>query len=263
MEDAHVSLLCLPSFPDISYFAVFDGHGGEMVAKFAANTVHMKLDAALRAQGENLDVEEALKEAFLNTDKAIMDASDVVMRRDTSGATAVVVVVDHQNRKIYCANAGDSRAVLCRGGGAVALSEDHKPDLPGELDRILKAGGFVANSRVNGSLALSRALGDREFKQNDELDAQQQAVTAFPDVRCEEMSDENELFVIACDGIWDVLDNQRCCDKIKSSMNSRLSADESLQAAAEELLDACLAPSPGGIGCDNMSAIIIQFCAED
>jgi len=230
-----------------------------MVAKYAASNVHTKLNAVLLAQGENLNVEAALKEAFLSIDQSIMETNDVVMRRDTSGATAVAVVVDHARRMVYCANAGDSRAVLCRRGEAVALSEDHKPDLQVELDRIHKAGSFVANSRVNGSLALSRALGDREFKQNHEIDATEQAVTAYPDVRVEHMSAGDEFFVIACDGIWDVLDNQGCCANIKSSFETRTSADEGLQFAAENLLDSCLAPSPGGIGCDNMSAIIVQF----
>jgi len=261
MEDAHTSLLALPKFPHLSYFAVFDGHGGEMVGKFAATHVHMKLEEALLAQGEHVNIEEALKEAFLSTDRLIIDSSDVVMRTDTSGATAVAVVVDHQDRKVYCANAGDSRAVLCRSREAVALSEDHKPDNKIELDRIVKAGGFVANSRVNGSLALSRALGDREFKQNADIDEKEQAVTAFPDVRCETMAAQDEFFVIACDGIWDMLDNQACCTKILEFLETREAADEGLQFAAEELLDACLAKNPGGLGCDNMSAIIVQFRA--
>ena len=61
---------------------------------------------------------------------------------------------------IYCANAGDSRAVACVNGKAVELSRDHKPMDPGELDRINKAGSIVSDGRVNGGLNLSRALGD-------------------------------------------------------------------------------------------------------
>ena len=68
--------------------------------------------------------------------------------------------------KIICANAGDSRSILVTGGQVVALSEDHKPDNLPEKNRIEAAGGFVEESRVNGSLALSRALGDFEYKMN-------------------------------------------------------------------------------------------------
>ena len=61
---------------------------------------------------------------------------------------------------IFCANAGDSRAVLAKSNGVVALSDDHKPDNAGELKRIEKADHTVEDSRVDGNLALSRAFGD-------------------------------------------------------------------------------------------------------
>jgi serine/threonine protein phosphatase PrpC len=64
----------------------------------------------------------------------------------------------------YVANIGDSRAVLCRNGQPVPLSTDHKPDLPSERNRIEKAGGFVTDGRVNGTLNLSRSFGDFEYK---------------------------------------------------------------------------------------------------
>ena len=47
----------------------------------------------------------------------------------------------------------------------------------GESRRIVAAGGFVESGRVNGSLALSRALGDFEFKQNSFLPPEDQIVT--------------------------------------------------------------------------------------
>ena len=68
--------------------------------------------------------------------------------------------------EIYCANAGDSRAVLCQEGRAIELSIDHKPDLSTEKARIEKAGGFVEENRVKGVLNLSRSLGDLEYKQD-------------------------------------------------------------------------------------------------
>jgi len=61
---------------------------------------------------------------------------------------------------IYCANAGDSRAVACVKGQTTELSRDHKPEDPEEINRITKAGGTVTFGRVNGGLNLSRALGD-------------------------------------------------------------------------------------------------------
>jgi serine/threonine protein phosphatase PrpC len=84
-----------------------------------------------------------------------------------AGCTATVLLVT--KTEIICANAGDSRTVLSRGGRAQDMSEDHKPDNPGELARIQRSGGFVEDGRVNGMLALSRALGDFEYKNNSQL----------------------------------------------------------------------------------------------
>ncbi len=72
--------------------------------------------------------------------------------------------------------------------------------LLGEKARICAAGGFVDFGRVNGNLALSRAIGDFEFKKSADLSPEQQIVTAFPDVITHEISDEDEFLVIACDG---------------------------------------------------------------
>lgn len=69
-----------------------------------------------------------------------------------------------------------------------------------EKSRITAAGGFVDFGRVNGNLALSRAIGDFEFKKSAELSPEAQIVTAFPDVETHEISDDDEFLVIACDG---------------------------------------------------------------
>lgn len=70
----------------------------------------------------------------------------------------------------------------------------------GEKARITAAGGFVDFGRVNGNLALSRAIGDFEFKKSAELAPEQQIVTAYPDVVVHEMGDDDEFLVLACDG---------------------------------------------------------------
>lgn len=69
-----------------------------------------------------------------------------------------------------------------------------------EKSRITAAGGFVDFGRVNGNLALSRAIGDFEFKRSAELSPENQIVTAFPDVEVHDLTDEDEFLVLACDG---------------------------------------------------------------
>jgi serine/threonine protein phosphatase PrpC len=83
---------------------------------------------------------------------------------NSAGCTANVVLIT--KTEIYCANAGDSRSVLSRKGKAKELSQDHKPTLPNEKRRIERANGFVEDSRTNGVLAMSRSIGDFEYKSN-------------------------------------------------------------------------------------------------
>ncbi|GFH05585.1 PPM-type phosphatase domain-containing protein, partial [Haematococcus lacustris] len=172
-----------------------------------------------------------------------------------AGCTAVVAV--KQGSDLYVANAGDSRGVLCRAGKAVALSEDHKPAQEVERSRIIAAGGFLSEiggvTRVNGNLNLSRAIGDLKYKSNVELEAKDQIITAQPDIMKVPLTPEDRFFVLACDGVWDVMSNQDVVDFIGSKLDLGMSAS----AAACALLDACLAHDPKearGVGCDNMTA---------
>lgn len=96
------------------------------------------------------------------------------------GCTASVVLITPDD--IWCANAGDCRAVLSRNGEAIPLSKDHKPDNPEEKERIKASGGHVRNNRVNNKLNISRAIGDFMFKKVGEL-PEKQTVSVVPDVK--------------------------------------------------------------------------------
>lgn len=95
----------------------------------------------------------------------------------------------------------------------------------GEKARISAAGGFVDFGRVNGNLALSRAIGDFEFKKSAGLSPEQQIVTAYPDVTVHELSDDDEFLVIACDGtpfFRTISVRRRCSDLLQESGIARL-----------------------------------------
>jgi len=81
----------------------------------------------------------------------------------SAGCTSCVCLITDDS--IYCANSGDSRAILVNKAGKITeLSHDHKPDNDGEMKRIKAAGGFVDDGRVSGIIAVSRAIGDWEYK---------------------------------------------------------------------------------------------------
>ncbi|KAF9241184.1 PP2C-domain-containing protein [Melanogaster broomeanus] len=255
MEDAHAAVLTLEDGPDgkDAFFAVYDGHGGNTVAKFAGKHVHARL-LAEEAYGEKR-YDEAMRRAFLGTDEDFL--ADPSHTRDPSGCTAVAALLTH-DKKIYVANAGDSRSVLSIKGEVKPLSFDHKPSNDTERARIVGAGGYIEYGRVNGNLALSRALGDFEFKKNYSLIPQKQAITADPDVTIHEITDEDEFLVLACDGIWDCLTSQQVVDFIRL----KVSEGKDLKEIGEEMCEHCLAPdtsSGAGIGCDNMTVLIVAI----
>lgn len=170
MEDAHTHILSLPEDPSAAFFAVFDGHGGADVAQYAGKHLHKFV--VKRPEYES-DPGDALQQSFLDMDDAMLE--DEQLQEQLAGSTAVTVLI--KDNKLYCANAGDSRAVACINGRVDVLSLDHKPNSDIEKKRICEAGGFVEYNRVNGSLALSRALGDFVFKRNTSKTPQEQIVT--------------------------------------------------------------------------------------
>ena len=92
----------------------------------------------------------------------------------------------------YCANAGDARCILYRSNKEiVALSEDHKPDSEIEYKRITKAGGYVLDGRVCENLNLTRAIGDLEYKKNNEIPPEDQIITSNPDIVKKELTGED------------------------------------------------------------------------
>lgn len=120
---------------------------------------------------------------------------------------------------------GDSRAIASVRGSVQQLSYDHKPNNELETKRIVAAGGWVEFNRVNGNLALSRALGDFVFKKNEKKRAEEQIVTAMPDVEVRDITDDHEFIVIACDGIWDVLTNEEVLEFVRNRIAQKISPE--------------------------------------
>ncbi|CBH18552.1 protein phosphatase 2C, putative [Trypanosoma brucei gambiense DAL972] len=244
MEDDHVTLLTC----DGGFFGVFDGHSGANVAKFCGGNIFGFISQTEAYKNGNYS--RAIYDGFMTIDKHIYSN----FKDEKSGCTAVVLFVKGDN--LYCGNAGDSRSVLCSDGEPVPLSTDHKPFLPTEQTRIERAGGYVWNRRVNGALALSRAIGDFSFKSNTLVPWDQQAVTSAPEVHRTLLDrTRDEFAVVACDGIWDVLSNEQVVRFVRLRIQRQVPLDK----IAEELLDHCLSPHPFGVGCDNMSVVIVKF----
>lgn len=250
MEDSHCTILSMsPEDPEASYYGVFDGHGGSKVAQYSANHLHRYILARPEyAQGQYI---QAISEAFLECDRVMR--TEESLKDEMAGCTAVTVWT--RGKELWCANAGDSRCVAGVGGVARPLSQDHKPMDEKEKARIEAAGGFVEFNRVNGNLALSRALGDFVFKMNDKLGQADQIVTCLPDVVHEIVEQDWDFFILACDGIWDVLSSQEVVDFVTERLGRAMEPED----ICEELMNRCLSPDcqMGGLGCDNMTVVLV------
>lgn len=174
-----------------------------------------------------------MREAFLDIDRQMHKTA----RRDNwdhSGSTAAVVMISP--RYIYFINCGDSRTLLCRDGQVVFYTEDHKPINPREKERIQNAGGSVTLQRINGSLAVSRALGDFDFKEVTWRPQTEQLVSPEPEVYELERTPGDEFLILACDGVWDAISNEELCAFVRS----RMKVCTDLRDIGAQVVDLCL-----------------------
>jgi protein phosphatase 1L len=194
MEDAHA----IYEDADRKFFAaeIYDGHGGReaaeitsrMLTPYFMNAWVKEFEKPLKdRRGEC----ELMREAYLSVD------AHLVERGIKSGTTAAGLYLIGD--RFLAANAGDTRVIIGTRKGFSFLTKDHKPDLPEERARIESLGGRVLSygaPRVEGILAMSRALGDTGLKPY--VSSEPRIVEGYP-------GKENDYAVLACDGVWDVL----------------------------------------------------------
>lgn len=281
MEDAHATLEDLDVSTATSFFAVYDGHGGHAVAQYCATHFHLEVlnHPEFRSNLPNavgrafFRMDELLREQEAREELTRLSGKDYYEQPDRAsflncfcvkrpsyhgpideGCTACVALI--RGSQIIVGNAGDSRCVLSRNGQAIALSTDHKPNVPNEIQRIQNAGRSIRYSRgayrIDDGIAVSRAIGDMKFKKNKDLSPRLQALTCSPEIRSESITDDTEFLAIACDGIWDVLSDQELVDFVGLYIRSEMN----LGSVCEALLDHCLA-RPGAL--DNMTVILVRL----
>lgn len=190
MEDNYTCIQDLHLFNDlkVSYFGVFDGHGGDACANFLKGSLHLQLAESLtKLSHQHLQqtydfatsdlatsddfyqtLELLIREAYEKTDLLFQQLEPLICKQ--CGSTAVVCLII--GTQLICINLGDARAVLSRNGKALDLSVDYKASRKDEQERIKSQGGFIVFGRVLGRLAVTRAFGDFECKQISILNEQ-------------------------------------------------------------------------------------------
>lgn len=207
-EDRFVSFQELTDVPDLkiapglSFFGVYDGHGGHKVAEYLSENLHKNFAAELRRPWAS--VASALRASFKRTDKELLDhwrGMTKEERKETghgddfsSGAAAVVVVM--QGQDLVIAHVGDCRVALCSEGKCTDLTVDHTYHNCAERTRVSDMGGLWEAERLDGTLAVSRAFGD--FEDNtDEEDNKPRGLISDPDMREVTLGPSDEFMLVS------------------------------------------------------------------
>lgn len=279
MEDAHI-LQCKLSDknPNAGLFAVFDGHGGENASIFMSKRLTeevAKLDdphshAALTRVVADLDKEFLMTDDKENGSTCLFAVVEQVSggaaapaaspkkkksgakkKKKTKSISGTLDLKTTKRFKITIANVGDSRAILLKADGkSISLTNDHKPDNELEKERIQAAGGFVRASRVDGQLAMSRAIGDYQYKSNPSLTPTNQKVICTPEFSTAEAA-PGDVLLLFCDGIVEQLTNEEVSAYVYEKLPERKDALDVLSG----LMDLSLEKGSK----DNMSVMAIFF----
>ncbi|KAK7348010.1 hypothetical protein VNO80_22558 [Phaseolus coccineus] len=231
-----------------AFYAVFDGHGGPDAAAFVKrNAMRLFFEDADMLQTYDTDaffldkLEDSHRRAFIRADLALANEQTVSSSCGTTALTALVL-----GRHLLVANAGDCRAVLCRRGMAVEMSNDHRPSFLPEQRRVEEVGGFFDDGYLNGYLSVTRALGDWDLK--FPLGAASPLI-AEPDVRLATLGEEDEFLIIGCDGIWDVMSSQVAVSLVRRGLRRH----NDPQKCAMELVKEALRLDTS----DNLTVIVV------
>lgn len=191
--------------------------------------------------------QSALTNAFTKADEEFGKADNAAL----VGTTAVVALVG--SRQLYVANCGDSRAVLSRGDVAIPLTDDHKAAREDETARVEAAGGqilFWNGVRVMGVLAVSRAIGDHCLRP---------FVIAQPEITILARKPDDELLLLASDGLWDVLTNQEACSLAKRCLRRARQRGATRQSAARIAATVLTRAAVDRGSRDNVTVVVVDL----
>ncbi|XP_054808388.1 probable protein phosphatase 2C 47 isoform X1 [Prosopis cineraria] len=262
MEDEHIMIDDLSShlgslykFPKPSaFYGVFDGHGGSEAAVYVReNVIRFIFEDASFPQSSKVDnlflqeLENSLRKAFLLADSALADDRSVSSSSGTTALTALIF-----GRLLMVTNVGDCRAVLCRKGEAIDMSQDHRPIYPSERRRVEESGGYIDDGYLNGLLSVTRALGDWDMKLPR---GSPTPLIAEPEFRRVVLTEDDEFLIIGCDGIWDVMSSQHAVSLVRRSLRRH---DDPEKGARDLVMEALRLNA-----FDNLTVVVVCFTPPD
>ena len=231
----------------VNLYGVYDGHGGKFVSRFLSqNLPKYFTDKNTKYPLSGRYVRNTFKELQTKLEK------DHGEQADYCGSTCLLTVdyIYEKRRFIDVMNLGDSRCVISKHNKANVITKDHKPHWPDEKQRIEKMGGKIYYDGVDwriGDLSVSRAFGDIDNKPY---------ISSVPDIYRYKLNKHDQFMIIACDGLWDVMDNQDAVNYVISQSydleHNRINKKTNI---AKMLAD--MAIQKGST--DNVTVIIVFF----
>ena len=213
MEDRYAFKDFFCNDPQSGFFAIYDGYSGSMAAekcaRYLGEILEEKVESiyhtSMKHENINAEIVTAFNDTFERMDNILLYGVEERSRNRWSGCSALTCLLRGNN--LYVANAGNIRAVLCRGDGSIErLSDDHSPWGKKERHRIRKAKGDVSKSDktalVNGVVKSTRGLGnhgDPNLKTS---------VVRTPVVNCLTLEDSDQFLILASNGVWEVFSEE-------------------------------------------------------
>jgi len=230
MEDEYSSIIDFQ--PGQHFFAVFDGHGGKDVAQYCGGRAH-QIYFSVRSEHPDWNATQIWTTTYSLLDKEIQD-NLAIEDADCEGATSTTVHLGLSNNgkfQLSVANVGDSKAVLIDGSSFRQLTENHRPTNESEEKRVKAEGGRITgerNKRLNGRLAVTRALGDHLMKKTTK------GLISVPFVQETITIDDsiNSVLVLASDGLWDVVPESLITHTVRTSVEGATGIAEKLKGLA-------------------------------
>ena len=231
-------------WPKISFFGIYDGHGGEACSEYLRDNLHKLICDNNEYFPENIPQAirvgfQKAEDDFLNN-YALNSQKEVI---DRSGSCAIIILI--VDTKIFIANVGDSRCLVSMDNGKkyIEVTKDHKPNSPNEMKRIQKYGGKVYqtetvmnninNPELNGKiligpyrvlpgrLSVSRTIGDAEAKM-EKYGGNPNVIISDPEIFFYDLNrDDIDFFILGCDGIYDQLSSNEILDSVWMIINEK------------------------------------------
>ena len=276
-------------WPRCSFFGVYDGHGGAACADYLRDQLHQLI---VKHPDFPENPKRAIEGAFAEAEHTFLDYADAQAASpehggcgqvDRSGSCAVIALI--VGDMCYLANVGDSRAIMSVDGGEkiLLLSRDHKPEAADETKRIEENGGriyqnsnyipditpqgkgtmhlIVGPHRVfPGRLSVSRTIGDIEAKE-PKYGGNPKVVVPTPDVKCFKIRNNYDFIMLACDGVFEKLNNQEVVKSVwDASLVKAAHLDtRSIHEKCGQSVDRVLQYSAFKRTFDNITTVMIAF----